>query len=62
MRLFLYEPFQHIPREQCTVGALRAQAAGHDISVRPGGKKKQHATLATDLARIGGGIHTGKND
>ena len=27
MRIFRYDPFAHRPREQCTVGALRAQAA-----------------------------------
>jgi predicted TIM-barrel fold metal-dependent hydrolase len=30
MRVFHYDPFSVIPREQCTVGALRAQAADVD--------------------------------
>ena len=34
MRIFSYDPFAHIPREQSTVGALRAQATDVDISVR----------------------------
>ncbi|MHB1486036.1 MAG: amidohydrolase family protein [Acidimicrobiales bacterium] len=34
MRLFDYNPFAHIPREQANVGALRARAAGHDVSLR----------------------------
>jgi predicted TIM-barrel fold metal-dependent hydrolase len=34
MQWYSFEPFSSIPREQCTVGALRAQAAGHDISIR----------------------------
>ena len=38
MRLFHYDPFAKIPREQCTVGALRALATGVDTSPRPSGK------------------------
>ena len=34
MRHFAYDPFAHIPREQATVGALRAQADGWDISIK----------------------------
>ena len=34
MRWYHFDPFTHVPREQATVGALRKQAAGHDISVR----------------------------
>ena len=34
MRHFQYDPFQARPREQATVGALRAQAVGWDISVK----------------------------
>jgi predicted TIM-barrel fold metal-dependent hydrolase len=53
MRLFSYDPFAVRPREQCTVGALRAEAADVDVSIRPrreGHQKK--ATLATDLSKI----------
>jgi amidohydrolase family protein len=38
MRWFGYEPFQHVARAEATVGALRAQAAGHDIAVRSMGR------------------------
>ncbi len=38
MRLYNYDPFAHIPREQCTVGALRAQAADVDTTPRSYGK------------------------
>ncbi|MCF6389455.1 amidohydrolase [Mycobacterium sp. MBM] len=34
MRLYHFEPFAHIPREQATVGALRKQAEGHDVSIQ----------------------------
>ena len=33
-RFFDYDPFQHIPKEQATVGALRAQATDVDTSIR----------------------------
>jgi predicted TIM-barrel fold metal-dependent hydrolase len=32
IKLFSYDPFAHIPKEQCTVGALRAQATDVDVS------------------------------
>jgi predicted TIM-barrel fold metal-dependent hydrolase len=34
MRWYRFDPFAQRPREQCTVGALRAEVAGHDVSVR----------------------------
>jgi predicted TIM-barrel fold metal-dependent hydrolase len=33
-RLFAFDPFARRAREQCTVGALRAEAEGWDVSVR----------------------------
>jgi hypothetical protein len=32
MNKFQYDPFEHIAREQCTVGALRAQATDVDTT------------------------------
>jgi hypothetical protein len=32
MRHYRFDPFAHIPREQCTVGALRAQAGDVDLT------------------------------
>jgi hypothetical protein len=40
MEQFNYDPFAHIPREECTVGALRAQAADVDLTPRSHGKGK----------------------
>jgi Amidohydrolase len=34
MRWFRYDPFAHRAKEDCTVGALRAESAGHDVSIR----------------------------
>ena len=53
MRHFQYDPFSVVgPREECTVGALRARAAGRDVaikSVRPDMVGK-HATRSLDLS------------
>ena len=52
MKHFSYDPFSVLGgRENCTVGALRAKAAGHDVSIRSvsTGKVGQHAARATDL-------------
>ena len=53
MRIFDYDPFSVIPREQCTVGALRKQAEGWDVSVKSRGIRAS-ATGAADLARFSG--------
>jgi predicted TIM-barrel fold metal-dependent hydrolase len=42
MRFFQYDPFATLTREQCTVAALRARAAGHDVSIRAKGKRHEH--------------------
>jgi predicted TIM-barrel fold metal-dependent hydrolase len=34
MRWYSFDPFAHVPREQATVGALRAQAGTHDVSIQ----------------------------
>jgi predicted TIM-barrel fold metal-dependent hydrolase len=50
MANFSYDPFSHIPREQCTVGALRAQAADVDITpVSHGTGKFQDDGLVTAM-------------
>lgn len=35
MRWYSFDPFEHIKKEDATVGALRRRAAGHDVSVQP---------------------------
>ena len=49
MRNFRYDPFSVIPKEECTVGALRRKAAGHDVSIKAHGKRSGGATLASQL-------------
>jgi hypothetical protein len=38
-----------LPKEECTVGALRRQAAGHDVSIKAKGKRQSAGTLASQL-------------
>jgi len=53
MRAFSYDPFSVIPREDCTVAALRRRAAGHDVSIRSTNSRHvgAHASLSVDLNR-----------
>ena len=39
---FRFDPFSIRAREQCTVGALRAEAAGHDVSIQSKGRRVEH--------------------
>jgi len=53
MRNFRYDPFAHIPREQATVGALRAQAAGVDTTpVSHGTGKFQDDGIVTAMTLV----------
>jgi hypothetical protein len=51
MRHYRFDPFAKTPKEECTVGALRARAA--DVDVRPvsKGRKAKHDTMASDLLK-----------
>jgi hypothetical protein len=50
MKNFSYDPFAHIPREECTVGALRAQATDVDTTpVSHGTGKFQDEGIVTAM-------------
>ena len=51
MRLFAFDPHRIRPPDRCTVGALRAEVADHDISIRGTGKRASPATLG-ELALV----------
>ncbi len=53
MRIFQYDPFSVIPREECTAGALRARAGDWDVSIQSRGIKAS-GTGAADLAKLSG--------
>ena len=48
MRLYKFDPFSVLGKENCTVGALRAQAEGWDVSIVARGIKAS-GTGAIDL-------------
>ncbi|HEY5886100.1 MAG TPA: amidohydrolase family protein [Acidimicrobiales bacterium] len=48
LRWYRFDPFATRPEEQCTVGALRAEVAGHDVAVRSmdaGRREKSQVSL-----------------
>jgi predicted TIM-barrel fold metal-dependent hydrolase len=53
MKHFQYDPFAKIPREQCTVGALRAQAKDVDLTWMRGGGGKPPSDYAKGYVTIG---------
>ena len=53
MKHFQYDPFSVIPREQCTVGALREQAKHVDVSFQSGGGGKPPSDYAKGYVTIG---------
>ncbi len=54
MKIYQFDPFSIRPREQCTVGALKAEAADVDVSLRSMGRGKGTPMTARQLAEIAG--------
>ena len=50
MKLYQFDPYQHIPREQCTVGALRKSVEGHDVSIQALSHKEKVGTTFAQFA------------
>jgi len=50
-RFFDYDPFQHIAKEQATVGALRAQATDVDTAIRSRTEWKKLAEAQSGATR-----------
>jgi hypothetical protein len=51
-RWYSFDPFAHRSKEQSTVGALRAEAAGHDVSTRAYDKGRFEKGLGADLLKL----------
>jgi predicted TIM-barrel fold metal-dependent hydrolase len=49
MAHFNYDPFAVFGKEACRVGALRARAADHDVSIRATGKRAKYGTTMGEL-------------
>jgi hypothetical protein len=53
MRWYSYDPFAHRAKEDCTVAALRAEAAGHDVAERSYDKGRyERASKGADLGKL----------
>lgn len=53
IRHFSFDPFSVRSKEECTVGALRKKAAGHDVSIKAKGKRGGAShTLAAELGKL----------
>jgi predicted TIM-barrel fold metal-dependent hydrolase len=52
MRWYRFDPFTHIAREQCTVGALRASVAGHDVSIHAMDQGRYAGAATMNLAEL----------
>jgi predicted TIM-barrel fold metal-dependent hydrolase len=52
LRWYSFDPFAHRPQEKCTVGALRAEVAGHDVSIKSSDKGRFTKTLGANLAEL----------
>jgi predicted TIM-barrel fold metal-dependent hydrolase len=52
MRWYRFDPFASVPRDEATVGALRASVAGHDVSVRAMDQGRHAADPAMNLGEL----------
>jgi hypothetical protein len=53
MRWYSFDPFAHRSRGDSTVGALRAEAAGHDVAIRSRDKGRyEHSHAGADLGQL----------
>jgi predicted TIM-barrel fold metal-dependent hydrolase len=52
VRWYGMDPFAHRPPDQCTVRALRREAAGHDVSIRSFDKGRLERTVGADLGAL----------
>ncbi|HEY5154242.1 MAG TPA: amidohydrolase family protein [Acidimicrobiales bacterium] len=51
-RWYSFDPMAHRAREACTVGALRAEAEGHDVSTRPYDKGRFTKQVGIDMGTL----------
>ena len=51
-RWYSFDPFEHRSRQDCTVGALRAEAVGHDVSTKPYDKGRFEKSVGIDMGEL----------
>jgi len=54
MRWYSFDPFVHRAKEQCTVGALRAEAGDHDVSIRSRDKGRFVRPASVEIGKLAG--------
>jgi predicted TIM-barrel fold metal-dependent hydrolase len=54
MRWYSFDPFAHRSKEQSTVGALRAEVAGHDVSIHAYDKGRFEKQVGIDMGELVG--------
>jgi predicted TIM-barrel fold metal-dependent hydrolase len=52
MRWYSYDPFAHRAKQDCTVGALRAEAGDHDVAIRPFDKGRFERQQGIELGEL----------
>jgi predicted TIM-barrel fold metal-dependent hydrolase len=52
MRWYSFDPFAVRAKDDCTVGALRAEAAGHDVEIRPFDKGRFTKSVGINLGEL----------
>jgi predicted TIM-barrel fold metal-dependent hydrolase len=52
MRWYSFDPFQHRAKERSTVGALRAEVAGHDVSIRSFDKGRFEKSVGIEMGKL----------
>jgi predicted TIM-barrel fold metal-dependent hydrolase len=51
-RWYSFDPFQHRTREQCTVGALRAEAGDHDVSIQARDTGRFEKSVGIEIGKL----------
>jgi hypothetical protein len=49
MKLYHFEAFKHVPKDQATVGALRVAAGDHDVTIQALSKHDKSGTSFADF-------------
>ena len=52
LRIFSFDPFAHISRDEATVGALRAQAVDVDLGYRSSSRLKKEGTETVSVLTL----------
>ncbi|MER5181638.1 amidohydrolase family protein [Streptomyces sp. NPDC002896] len=52
MRWYSFDPFTHRTKDECTVAALRAEAAGHDVSIKSTGTHRLPKSVGISVGEL----------